>query len=119
MNYQEALEFIEKSHKFGMRLGLENSFKLLELLGNPQDKLKFVHVAGTNGKGSTTSMITEILIGAGYKVGMYTSPFIEEFEERIQINRNNIPKETLADLMDEVKEAVDKDIKLVYTHHHT
>ena len=58
MNYQEAINFIENSHKFGMRLGLENSYKLLELLGNPQDKLKFIHVAGTNGKGSVCSFIS-------------------------------------------------------------
>ena len=64
----------------------------------------------------TTSMITEILMGEGYKVGMYTSPFIEEFEERIQINRNNIPKESLAILMDEIKVAVDKVIEAGYNH---
>ena len=57
MNYQESLKFIEESHKFGIRLGLENSLKLLELLGNPQDKLKIIHVAGTNGKGSVCSFI--------------------------------------------------------------
>ena len=61
MNYQEAINFIENSHKFGMRLGLENSYKLLELLGNPQDKLKFIHVAGTNGKGSVCSFISNTL----------------------------------------------------------
>ena len=96
--------------------GLSPLQSILESIGNPQNTYRCIHIAGTNGKGSTTSMITEILMGAGYKVGMYTSPFIEEFEERIQINRNNIPKETLAVLMDEVKDAVDKVIKGGYNH---
>ena len=116
MRYEEAMKYITEVGNFGSNYGLERTHKLLEYLGNPEKDLKLIHIAGTNGKGSTTSMITEILIGAGYKVGMYTSPFIEEFEERIQINRNNIPKETLADLMDEVKEAVDKVIKGGYNH---
>ena len=79
MNYQESLKFIEESHKFGIRLGLENSLKLLELLGNPQDKLKIIHVAGTNGKGSVCSFIANSLHAQGYKVGLYTSPYLEKF----------------------------------------
>ena len=116
MRYEEAMKYITGVGNFGSNYGLERTYKLLEYLGNPEKDLKLIHIAGTNGKGSTTSMITEILMGAGYKVGMYTSPFIEEFEERIQINRNNIPKETLAVLMDEVKEAVDKVIEGGYNH---
>ncbi|WP_294128971.1 folylpolyglutamate synthase/dihydrofolate synthase family protein [uncultured Clostridium sp.] len=116
MRYEEAMKYITEVGNFGSNYGLERTHKLLEYLGNPEKDLKLIHIAGTNGKGSTTSMITEILMGAGYKVGMYTSPFIEEFEERIQINRNNIPKETLAVLMDEVKDAVDKVIKGGYNH---
>lgn len=116
MRYEEAMKYITEVGNFGSNYGLERTHKLLEYLGNPERDLKLIHVAGTNGKGSTTSMITEILMGAGYKVGMYTSPFIEEFEERIQINRNNIPKETLASLMDEVKVAVDKVIEGGYNH---
>ena len=116
MRYEEAMKYITEVGNFGSNYGLERTHKLLEYLGNPEKDLKLIHIAGTNGKGSTTSMITEILMGAGYKVGMYTSPFLEEFEERIQINRNNIPKETLAVLMDEVKDAVDKVIKGGYNH---
>ena len=116
MRYDEAMKYITEVGNFGSNYGLERTHKLLEYLDNPEKNLKLIHIAGTNGKGSTTSMITEILMGAGYKVGMYTSPFIEEFEERIQINRNNIPKETLAALMDEIKEAVDKVIEAGYNH---
>lgn len=116
MRYEEAIKYITEVGNFGSNYGLERTYKLLEYLGNPEKDLKLIHIAGTNGKGSTTSMITEILMGAGYKVGMYTSPFIEEFEERIQINRNNIPKEKLASLMDEVKSAVDKVIEDGYSH---
>lgn len=108
MDYQESLKYIEETHKFGIRLGLDNMSKLLELLGNPQDNLKLIHVAGTNGKGSTTAMITKMLNGLGYKVGMYTSPFLEEFEERIQINGENIPKDVLAELVTYIKPYIDK-----------
>ena len=116
MKYEEAMKYITEVGNFGSNYGLERTYKLLEHLGNPERDLKLIHIAGTNGKGSTTSMITEILMGSGYKVGMYTSPFIEEFEERIQINRNNIPKESLAILMDEIKVAVDKVIEAGYNH---
>lgn len=108
MNYQEALEFIETSHKFGMRLGLENSYKLLELLGNPQDKLKFVHVAGTNGKGSVCSFISNTLKEQGYKVGLYTSPYLETFTERIRLNGNNIPEEDVARIITIMKEKIEQ-----------
>lgn len=107
MNYQEALKYIEKSHKFGMRLGLENSFKLLELLGNPQDKLKFIHVAGTNGKGSTCSFISNILKEQGYKVGLYTSPYLETFTERIRLNGANIPEEDVARIITIMQEKIE------------
>ncbi|WP_195515089.1 bifunctional folylpolyglutamate synthase/dihydrofolate synthase [Paraclostridium bifermentans] len=116
MRYEEAMKYITEVGNFGSNYGLERTHKLLEYLGNPEKDLKLIHIAGTNGKGSTTSMITEILMGAGYKVGMYTSPFIEEFEERIQINRRNIPKETLANLIDEVKVAVERVIEEGYNH---
>lgn len=108
MDYQEALEYIEKSHKFGMRLGLENSFKLLELLGNPQDKLKFIHVAGTNGKGSTCSFISNTLKEQGYKVGLYTSPYLETFTERIRLNGKNIPEEDVARIITIMKEKIEQ-----------
>lgn len=116
MKYQEAMKYITEVENFGSSYGLERTYKLLELLDNPQDKLKIIHVAGTNGKGSTTAMITSMLKGCGYKVGMYTSPFLEEFEERIQINGENIPKEKLAQLITKIKYAVDKVIEEGYNH---
>lgn len=116
MKYKEAMEYITSVGNFGSNYGLERTYRLLEILGEPQRDLKVIHIAGTNGKGSTTAMITEILKGAGYKVGMYTSPFLEEFEERIQINGENIKKEVLAELMTEVKVAVDKVIAEGYNH---
>lgn len=116
MKYEEAMKYITEVGNFGSSYGLERTFRLLELLDNPQNKIKTIHIAGTNGKGSTTAMLSKILMGNGYKVGMYTSPFLEEFEERIQINRVNIPKEKLANLMDELKVAVDKVIEEGYNH---
>ena len=116
MKYQEAMKYITEVGNFGSNYGLERTYKLLELLDNPQDKLKIIHVAGTNGKGSTTAMITSMLKGCGYKVGMYTSPFLEEFEERIQINGENIPKEKLAQLITKIKYAVDRVIEEGYNH---
>lgn len=107
MNYQEALKFIETSHKFGMRLGLENTSKLLELLGNPQDKLKFIHVAGTNGKGSVCSFISNTLKEQGYKVGLYTSPYLETFTERIRLNGENIPEEDVARIVTLMKDKIE------------
>ncbi len=116
MKYQEAIKYITEVGNFGSNYGLERTYKLLELLDNPHGKLKIIHVAGTNGKGSTTAMITSMLKEAGYKVGMYTSPFLEEFEERIQINGENIPKEKLAQLITKIKYAVDKVIEEGYNH---
>lgn len=116
MTYEEAMEYIESVGRFGSNYGLRRTFRLLEILGNPQEKLKLIHVAGTNGKGSTTAMITKMLRGLGYKVGMYTSPYLEEFEERIQINGVNIRKDTFVELLEEVKKAVDKVIEENYDH---
>lgn len=116
MNYDEAMSYIHEVGNFGSNYGLERTYKLLELLGNPHKKGKFIHIAGTNGKGSTTAMLVELLRERGYKVGMYTSPFLEEFEERIQINGVNIPKSILAELITRIKVAVDKVIEEGYNH---
>jgi len=116
MTYKEAMNYISNVGKFGSNYGLERTFRLLELLGSPQEKLKLIHIAGTNGKGSTTAMITKILRGFGYKVGMYTSPYLEEFEERIQINGEKINKDTLVNLLEQVKIAIDKVIEEGYEH---
>ncbi len=116
MNYNEAMSYIINTEKFGSNYGLSRTEKILEILGNPHKTLKSIHIAGTNGKGSTSAMINMILIEAGYKVGMYTSPYLEEFEERIQINSKNIPKDSLSNVVTEVKNAVDEVIRLGYEH---
>ncbi|MGH4118562.1 bifunctional folylpolyglutamate synthase/dihydrofolate synthase [Clostridium sp.] len=115
MNYTESMEYIKNTAKFGSKLGLERTEKILELLGNPHKKIKCVHIAGTNGKGSTTAMVANILVEAGYNIGTYTSPFIEEFEERIQINNKNISKDDLSHIVTEVSSAVEKVVELGYS----
>lgn len=115
MNYDESIAYIKNTAKFGSKLGLERTEKILELLGDPHKKIKCIHIAGTNGKGSTTAMVTKILVEAGYKVGSYISPFIEEFEERMQINNENISKENLSDIVTEVSKAVERVVELGYS----
>lgn len=107
MTYKEALDFIYSRRDLGTKLGLENMQKLLERLGNPHKKLKFIHVAGTNGKGSTTAFIANVLMANGFKTGMYISPFVRCFTERIQINNVHISKEELAMHAEKVKDAID------------
>lgn len=116
MNYNDAMNYIQQVGNFGSNYGLERTNKLLDFLGNPHKDMKFIHIAGTNGKGSITSMVTSLLRGKGYKVGMYTSPYLEEFEERIQINGSNIPKDILGKLMDKVKYAVDRVVEEGFSH---
>ncbi len=108
MNYEETLNYIHSVRKFGKKLGLTNITKLLSYIGDPQDKLKFVHVAGTNGKGSTCTMLSYVLKNSGYKTGLFTSPFLEEFTERMQINNEQIPREELCEITEEVKAGIDK-----------
>ena len=103
MNYTEALEYIHGISWTFCKPGLERIEKLCAALGNPQDSLKFVHVAGTNGKGSFCSMLDSVLRAAGYKVGLYTSPYIVEFTERMRVGGENINKDTLAQITEAVK----------------
>lgn len=86
LTFKEAYEFIEKAAGYGSVLGLETMVNLLSELGNPQDQLKFVHIAGTNGKGSTAAFVTHILAAGGYRVGRYISPSVFSYEEKIQIS---------------------------------
>ncbi|QOR36383.1 bifunctional folylpolyglutamate synthase/dihydrofolate synthase [Clostridium sp. 'deep sea'] len=103
MNYQQAIDYIHGIERFGSKPGLARTKELLKHLGSPEKSLKFVHVAGTNGKGSTSAFITGMLQEAGYRVGLYISPFLERFNERIQINRCEIPNNELAILVTQIK----------------
>ena len=103
MTYQQALDYIHSTCWKGSRPGLERTIELTGRLGKPQDSLKFIHVAGTNGKGSTSAMLASILQKAGYKVGLYTSPFILRFNERMQIDGQDIPDAELAEITEFVK----------------
>jgi len=106
LNCSQALEFIHGLNRFGTKLGLENITHLLDILGNPHHGVRIIHVAGTNGKGSTCAMIDSILREAGYKVGLYTSPYLEVFNERIKVNGKNIPDEDIARLTQKVQDAI-------------
>ncbi|MBS5335354.1 MAG: bifunctional folylpolyglutamate synthase/dihydrofolate synthase [Firmicutes bacterium] len=101
-----AIDKIHEFQRFGSILGLERMTRLLEILGNPQEQLKVIHVAGTNGKGSVCRYIYNVLLTAGYKTGIYISPFIEEFNERIEINEKHIRDDELAYYTDKVLSAV-------------
>ncbi|MDY6595061.1 Mur ligase family protein, partial [Clostridioides difficile] len=116
MKYEEALEYISQTNKFGIRLGLENIGKLLELLGNPQETLNIIHVAGTNGKGSVCSFVSNILRECGYKVGLYTSPYLETFTERIRVNGQNIPQDDVARIIELIKEKIEIMVKEGYAY---
>ena len=105
MNYNEALKYIHSLLVFGSKPGLERISELLNKLGNPQNDLKFIHVAGTNGKGSVCTMLSNIYMKAGLKTGLYTSPYVVDFRERIQFNGEYIEKDVLADLCQQVKDA--------------
>ncbi len=98
MTYSDALEYLTGIPRFSKTVSLERIRFLLSALGNPQNNLRFIHIAGTNGKGSITTMLSRILISAGLKTGTYISPFIEDFRERICVNGEFIEKEALINL---------------------
>ena len=108
MTYNEALTYIHGVSNFFCKPGLERITALCDMLGHPEKDLKFIHVAGTNGKGSFCSMTDSVLRAAGYKVGLYTSPYIYEFNERMRVNGENIPNDTLCELTEYVKQFADK-----------
>ncbi len=105
MNYKEALSFVEEISSLGIVPGLDSITALCEELGNPQEELKFIHIAGTNGKGSVLAYISTILKCAGYRVGRYISPTIFDYRERIQVNGRMITKKALEEGMELVKAA--------------
>jgi dihydrofolate synthase / folylpolyglutamate synthase len=105
--YEDALDWIHGLGRFGIKPGLERVTALLDKLGNPHLSLKFVHIGGTNGKGSTAVMLTSILRAAGYKVGLYTSPYLLSFTNRMAVNGDDIDRAELVSLVEEVRPVVD------------
>ena len=104
MNFQETMDYIQELGKYGVRPGLENMENLMEKLGNPHNELAFVHIAGTNGKGSVAAFISEILRQAGYRTGRYISPAVFEYREEIQVGKRPISQKELCRKMTVMKE---------------
>lgn len=98
--YRSAERFILSREFFGLKLGLNNITEFLESIGNPQHRFRTVHVAGTNGKGSTSAMLESILRTSGYRTGLYTSPHLVDFRERIQVEGKKIPRRSIVAFID-------------------
>lgn len=107
MNYTETLAYLDSLGKFGIHLGMERIEDLLKELGNPEQKVRTIHVTGTNGKGSVTSMITNILLVSGLKVGKFTSPHLVRYNERIEVDGKEISDEDFALVVTAVRRAVE------------
>src|SRR4030042_2752009 len=107
-NYQQTIDYLYSLEYSGIKLGLENVTRLLQFLGNPQKKWPAIHIAGTNGKGSIAAFIYTILREAGFKVGLYTSPHLVDFSERIRINEKKIPWETIVEYTRNLKNQIEK-----------
>src|SRR5512139_579078 len=102
-SYQETFEYLFGLQKYGIKFGLSNSRQLMGLMGNPHLRFRSVHVAGTNGKGSTAAFLAGMLLAAGYRVGLYTSPHLVSFTERIRINNEPISEDRVIDLAERVR----------------
>lgn len=111
MNYQETMEFIGRANKFGSVLGLANIRELLNRLDNPQDQLKVVHIAGTNGKGSTLAFLASVLKEQGYEAGRYVSPASFCYEEKFRVNDQIITKEDLCFYMEKIKKVSEEMVR--------
>ena len=107
MNYRDALAWVYGRQSFGIKLGLDNTRRLLAAAGNPQSRLRFLHVAGTNGKGSTCAMMDAILRAAGHRTGLYTSPHLVDFRERIRLDGAMIPEDAVAEGLSLLREAAE------------
>ncbi|MDY6226427.1 MAG: folylpolyglutamate synthase/dihydrofolate synthase family protein [Clostridium sp.] len=112
----DTLKYLEELRVLGSNYGLQRTERLLELLGNPHKKLKLIHIAGTNGKGSTSAILGKVLIEHGYKIGFFNSPHLEEIEETIRINDNNIKEEDFVKLINEIKPFVNQVVKEGFNH---
>lgn len=108
MNYEEARVYLDSVAKYGSVLGLENMREMLGRLGNPQNRLKFIHISGTNGKGSVLAYLSTVLKEAGYRVGRYISPTLFSYRERIQVDGEYIKKDSLAAHTAAVKKVIDE-----------
>jgi dihydrofolate synthase/folylpolyglutamate synthase len=106
--YDEALRWLFKLQRFGVKLGLDNVRELLGHLGDPQERFRSIHVAGTNGKGSVCTFLSSVLNEAGYKVGMYTSPHVVRFNERMQINGKEISNEQVMEYIERIRPIAEK-----------
>jgi dihydrofolate synthase/folylpolyglutamate synthase len=104
MNYADAIRFLYGLRLFGARFGLDKTFTLAALAGNPQEKLRFIHAAGTNGKGSTCAMLESVYRAAGLRVGLFTSPHLISFRERLQVNRQMVSEADVVRLVEELRE---------------
>src|SRR5215469_16110640 len=103
MTYPEAIQFLYGLRLFGAKFGLENTIKLAALAGNPQTQLRFIHVAGTNGKGSTCAMLESIYRATGLRTGLFTSPHLVSLRERIQVDRQLISETDVVRLVEKLK----------------
>jgi dihydrofolate synthase/folylpolyglutamate synthase len=108
MTYPESLDYLDSLLKFGIKFGLDRITALADAFGNPHKQLRVIHVAGTNGKGSTCTFIASILREAGYRTGVYLSPYVFDVRERIQIDGNNISEDEFAALATEIRPVADK-----------
>ena len=116
MNYQEAMVYIQQITRFGINLGLSRMERLLAGLGNPQLNLSVVHVGGTNGKGSVCAMLSSILKAAGFRVGLFTSPHLESYTERFQVNGENISQEEVARIIGMLRPQIEQMVMEGYEH---
>ena len=107
MKYRDSLAWLFGTQSFGIKLGLENTQRLFEACGRPQDHLRFLHVAGTNGKGSTCVMMDSVLRAAGHRTALYTSPHLVDFRERVRVDGQMIPESSTAEGLTLLRDASD------------
>ena len=110
-DYSETLAYIHGINRYAKKLGLENIVRLMKLLGDPQKRLRFIHIAGTNGKGSTAALTASVMRAAGYRTGLYTSPYLQRFTERIRVDGAEIPENVLVQLANVVRVAAETLVK--------
>src|SRR4030042_4799352 len=108
-SYRESIKYLYGLQKYGVKFGLSKTYKLMKRRGNPQHGKKYMHIAGTNGKGSVSAMLESILLRTGMKVGFYSSPHLVRFTERFRVNKKEISKSKIAELTDRLRDIIDSD----------